>query len=131
MLTSISLNLIFIWLWKQLGWPGAHAGLALATSISAYVNAALLFIILKRSQVLMQIANWFKITSTILISALGMVFAIKYLLPATAYWVNLEIVGRFTHLIGFILLGTLVYITLLYILGLRPKHFKLPRATVA
>ena len=52
MLVNIVLNLSFVGLWFVLDLPGAHAGLALATSLSAYVNAGLLFFLLRKSKVL-------------------------------------------------------------------------------
>ena len=52
------LNLTFVFGMLQLGIPGAHAGLALATSLGAWVNAGLLFRHLYRERIYRPMPGW-------------------------------------------------------------------------
>ena len=123
-LISISLSLFFIWLWHQLNLPGAHAGLALATSISGYVNAALLFITLKRAQVLTNLAAWLLLFIKVLISAVAMFVVLWFLVPELIIWSQWNIWLRLSSLLGFIALGSAIYVSLLLLMGLRPNEFR-------
>jgi putative peptidoglycan lipid II flippase len=58
LLTNIVLNLLFVVPMVMLDVPGPHAGLALATSLAAWVNAGLLFHMLKKKQVYRPESGW-------------------------------------------------------------------------
>ena len=124
MLVNIVLNLFFIWLWHKLQLPGAHAGLALATSLSAYVNASLLFILLKRSQVLKPLRNWFPLLFKILLSSGLMLALLLWLTPALEVWSEWQSFKRLATLFGLIALGLAAYVVPLLALGIRPKQFR-------
>ena len=124
MLVNIALNLSFLWLWRHLQLPGAHTGLALATSLSAYVNATLLFLLLKRSQVIFQLGTWIHMALKVFVSSLIMLLVLYWLIPPAATWTEWGTYIRFGYLIGFIALGTLVYASILFFLGLRPRHIR-------
>ena len=128
-LVSLTFNLIFIWLWRTFDWMGAHTGLALATSISAYVNATLLFVLLKRQQVIVKLKQGFKLVVIVLGSALLMASAIQLVLPEVTFWAEQQALTRFTYLMGFILMGGFIYLSLLYICGLRPSQFRIDSAS--
>lgn len=125
MLLGISLNLFFIWLWKKLDWPGAHAGLALATSISAYLNAALLLTLLNRQNILRNMQNWLKLLSAILIGSSIMALGLWFILPGMEMWTQWETFSRLAALLGFILLGATIYLLCLFGFGIRPNQFRL------
>jgi len=124
MLINIALNLFFVWLWYRLSMPGAHAGLALATSLSAYVNAALLFMFLKRAQVLRELRSWLDIFVKVMLSSIVMVCVLWFLIPDLNVWSQSQIVFRFGSLAGYIALGSSIYVILLFTLGLRPRQFR-------
>ena len=125
MLVNIVLNLSFVALWFTLELPGAHAGLALATSLSAYVNAALLFVLLKRSQVLRLTSGWLSLFIKILISSGLMLFTLWYLNPSPDIWTSWSSLTRFGALFGLVITGIAIYILLLLLFGMRPKQFRL------
>ena len=125
MLLGIVLNLFFIWLWRKLDWSGAHTGLALATSISAYVNAALLFILLSRKQIIKNMHNWLKLMAAILFGSIVMVICLWFVMPSMDDWNQWQSFMRLASLLGFILLGGLIYLLSLYSFGIRPKQFRL------
>ena len=124
MLVNIALNLSFLWLWRHFEMPGTHSGLALATSLSAYVNATLLFSLLKRSQVIYQLAEWIQMAVKVFAGSLIMMLVLYWLIPQPATWTEWGTYIRFVYLIGFIALGALIYASILLALGLRPRHVR-------
>jgi len=58
LLTSRALNLVFVVPLVILEVPGPHAGLALATSIAAWMNTGLLYCMLGKQQVYHLEADW-------------------------------------------------------------------------
>ena len=126
-LLSITLSLLFVWLWHIQNWPGAHTGLALATAIAAYLNAGLLFLTLKRNQVLTKLADWLMYFFKILISSFIMFAVLWYFVPELSVWSEWQVWLRLSSLSGFIVLGTGIYVFLLLLMGLRPHHFRFPR----
>ncbi len=122
---NIVLNLFFVWLWSKLELPGAHAGLALATSLSAYVNAGLLFILLRRANVLHANSYRLSLGLKVLFSSIIMLLCLWWINPGSEVWSNWNGITRFGSLSGLIIVGTTIYVGLLMILGLRPSQFHL------
>ena len=122
-LCNIVLNLAFLWLWIKNNLPGPHAALALATSISAYLNAILLFIMLKKSTSVTLSSAWFAYLIKILLASSIMAVALYFLIPDATNWIAWGSVERIFSLLGFMLLGTVLYIGALGILGVRKKDF--------
>lgn len=125
MLCNIVLNLAFLWLWMKYKLPGPHAALALATSISAYLNAILLYIMLKKSASITIQAGWTKYLVQIGVASVLMMLALMQILPAAAQWLEWNGFNRIAALLGFMLLGAVLYIGALAILGVRKKDFAL------
>ena len=123
MFFSISLNLIFFWIWKHWQLTGAHAALALATSLAAYLNAILLFIILRRSAGIIFQAGWLKYFVQIFLASLIMTIVLYYLLPSFSNWLNWQSTQRIGMLLAYIFLGTVLYIGALILLGIRRQNF--------
>ncbi len=125
MIINIVLNLAFIGLWSKLNIPGAHAGLALATSISAYINASLLFILLRKSEMLRASPERLTLSIKILFSAAVMVICLWLLNPQPGIWAGWNGLTRFAVLTGLVMTGIAVYLLLLVLLGLRPNQFRM------
>ncbi len=124
MLVNITLNLVFVWTWFTLELPGAHAGLALATSLSAYVNAGLLFLLLRRADVIKSLDKWLALIIKVLISSTVMVALLWWLVPDLSTWTNWDSLNRFSMLFVYIFAGLAAYVSLLFIFGLRPNQFR-------
>jgi len=106
--SNMILNLALIWHFK-------HAGLALATSFSAFINAGLLVYGLKSSGVLVFEAEWGRFFFRILIATLIMLSIVSLITPNIENWFefgNLERVLRMLFIcfvgIGFYIIGLLV-----------------------
>ena len=125
MIINITLSLFFVWLWSRLELPGAHAGLALATSLSAYVNASLLFILLRKANVLHANSDRLVLGLKVFFSSFAMLFCLWWINPGTEVWSNWNSITRFGSLTGLVIVGISIYIGLLLLLGLRPSQFRL------
>jgi putative peptidoglycan lipid II flippase len=120
MVSNMGLNLIF-------AVPFGYVGLAIATSISALLNAGLLY----RGLYLQDIYRIchetlvfiIKITVATLIMALGL----WYFSPDEAHWLNWHTGERLIGLTVLILVGALSYLLCLLLMGIRP--WKLKRAS--
>ncbi len=102
--------------------PLAHAGLALATSLAALLNASLLaFGLYKRK--LYQIQKGWKIfISRLLLASLMMSLVLWFFSPPIEYWVAQEAIKRVGMLAALVTGAGGVYILTLWIFGLRLKH---------
>ena len=125
MFCNIFLNLAFLWVWIEYEFPGPHAALALATSISAYINALLLFRILKTSVAISFQTPWLKYLAQVSAATLVMLLILLQVLPETTQWFAWQGIWRIANLLGFILLGAVLYIGALALFGIRKKDFAL------
>ena len=125
MFCNIVLNLAFVWIWLQWDLAAPHAALALATSLSAYLNAALLFHKLKDSAALRLPAGWLKYLVQVLTATVVMGLVLVWLLPDALQWLTWGGSARIVVLLGFMLSGAVLYIVALALLGVRRKIFVL------
>ena len=102
-------------------WPFAHAGLALATSISAFINAGLLGYFLYKAGFIALSANWRKLFVQGFIGNLGLIAFIWFVAPMNASWLDFDVWQRLGWLFGLVLGAMFVYFSLLFLLGFRPR----------
>lgn len=105
--------------------PGAHVALALASSASAWLNAALLWRGL-RHQGLAPVLPWQRI-GQVAAASLLMAVAVVALMPTTADMLDSTLVVRLGWLFGGVLLGAAVYALVLLGLGVRPGLLARPK----
>jgi len=118
------LNLVFIYLLSPYGI--AHAGLALAISIGACVNAGLLWHGLVKRGAYHAHAGWAMFLCKLAV-ALALMGAVLWLLdPGSAHWLALRVSPwlRVAQVGGIVLAGGLVYFATLWALGFRLRDFK-------
>jgi len=125
MLVNIVLNLLFVWLFIHYEITGSHAGLALATSLSAYVNALLLYMMLHRQRAIRFMQSTLSLMSKVFISALIMFYLLNKFVPTVETWAAWETDMRVGSLLGFIALGVLSYSWVLWMFGIKPSQLKL------
>ena len=120
---AIGLSLLL----NLLAWPLGHAGLALATSLGAMINALLLFKKLRYDKLIVPERTVYKFIIQIIISNLLMTLGLCYGLEQPD-WLTLSSDERIFYLIQFIFLGMIIYALSLFILGLSKisltKHLK-------
>ncbi len=125
MLCNVVLNLTFFWIWTHWSLTGAHAALALATSLSAYLNAALLFHKLKSTASVCLQSGWRKYLIQVFFGTLAMAVMLFLTLPDADQWLTWNGFERITALLSFMLSGTVLYIGALALLGVRRRDFVL------
>ena len=115
--------------------PLGHVGLALATTLSAFVNAALLLRGLLREGVYRPAAGWGWLVVRALAAGLAMSLTVAWLagwlVGALDQWLALDTGARAGYLLAIILAGVLIYGAVLALGGVRPRHFQEPPAATA
>ena len=119
-------NVIFVVLLVEADFEGPHAGLALATTVSSFVNAMLLLRGLRRQQIYRPQLGWKKLLLQIGISALFMGLVLAYAASAEQWWLAGKALDRVFQLSWLIPLGVATYLGSLYFLGLRFQHLRRP-----
>ncbi len=113
--TNMVMNLILIG-------PFAHVGLAAATSISAFINAGLLYWYLTKQDVFSPLAGWTKLIVQVVIANVILVVAIILINPELEHWLSFSGWERMAWLMGLVLSVIAVYFATLMLVGLNPKR---------
>ena len=121
LLTNIVLNLLFVVPMVMLDIPGPHAGLALATSLAAWVNAGLLFHVLKKKQVYRPEPGWPRLSLQLGSAALALAAVLILGMPSLQAWLEWSAWSRVTGLLVWVLAGVASYFIALRLCGLRIK----------
>ncbi|MGI9281373.1 MAG: murein biosynthesis integral membrane protein MurJ [Endozoicomonas sp.] len=101
-----------------------HAGLALATTLSAFLNAGLLFWGLKRSGVLTPESGWLLLLGRLLFANLAMALLLLWMAGDTVWWLDATLWQRALEMTKVVIAGLSVYLVALLIAGVRPAHFR-------
>ncbi|MDC3386243.1 murein biosynthesis integral membrane protein MurJ [Gammaproteobacteria bacterium] len=115
------LNIIFVIYLIKSEFDGAHAGLALATSISAYINFFLLFKTALKTKIIEIDLSIKKIFIKSMIASIIMATFILYFDLNLNTWINLNLVGRLSNLFFIITSSIILYLVLLVMFGIFPK----------
>ena len=126
MVTNMVLNplLVFPLMWQ---FGVGHAGLALATSAAAWLNATLLWRGLRRDGVLLpptQGPSWRVLRYCIAVIAMSLLLLV--LLPPIEWWLAQTMWQRAFALSGLVLAGVLSYLLVLLLVGVRPSQLRSP-----
>lgn len=120
----MSLGFVGTALWLK--FPAPHAGLALATSLGAFINAGLLFRRLRRDGVYRPEAGWGRLVFTVTAANLLMAGLLVYMAGDLQSWLDWGFRERAWRLVATIASGGASYFAVLYLLGLRPAVFRAP-----
>ncbi|WP_183326716.1 murein biosynthesis integral membrane protein MurJ [Halomonas cerina] len=118
MVANMVFNLILIW-------PLAHAGLALATALSAFLNAGLLGWLLKKQGVLVFQPGWRRYGVQLLGGCTVMGVGVGWLAPAWSEWLGWSVWMRAGWLSALVVTGAAVYFAWLATFGVRLRHFRM------
>jgi putative peptidoglycan lipid II flippase len=110
------LNLVFIV-------PLQHAGLALAISVGACINAGLLFWQIRKQKLFVAQPGWGKYLFKLVLAVAVMCAVLLGLMQLMPAWDQGHMLERFMRLGGLVVAGVLVYFGMLLLLGLRLKDF--------
>jgi len=114
MIVSLGLNLVLVF-------PLAHAGLALATSLSAFFNAALLLRKLQKDKVYQPASGWWVFFARVSLAGGAMAAGLFYFVDAD-WWNDWNSTARVINLAKWIGLGLVCYTATLVLTGVRLKH---------
>jgi putative peptidoglycan lipid II flippase len=104
-------------------WPLGHAGLTLATSLGACINAALLFVFLRRRGYYTPAPGWFAFLCRLIV-ALGVFSAALYFIAGTPdSWLHAGLWVKVGRLMFIFVAGAVVYFGSLLLLGFRLRDF--------
>jgi len=102
----------------------SYVGLALATTLSATLNAVLLYRGLKEQQVFALSNVTIVFIGKIIFAACCMAAVVYYLSPSFDIWLTMGFVEQLTKLVVYISVGMLTYFSVLFAIGVRLKDFK-------
>jgi putative peptidoglycan lipid II flippase len=110
------------------GYEGTHAGLALAISISAVLNAWLLYRGLRRDGVITHSSGWRLLLMQVVAAIFVMALCLVYMARPLDWWITANILNRSIWLVVSVVAGVAVYFAVLLVLGLRPANLRLRSA---
>jgi putative peptidoglycan lipid II flippase len=112
-------NVVFIF-------PLAHAGLALATSIAAFLNAGLLLIVLLKRKIYLPQLGWLKFMGQLGISNISITCFLWFSTGSVQTWIMLPNRWiRSIHLSILLIGAGIIYGSVLYLCGMRVRDFYL------
>lgn len=117
MVANMVLNLILVWHLR-------HVGLALATALSAWLNAFLLWRGLSLAGFYTPTPGWWRQLARIGVAGLAMAVGVHYLAASTGLWFDATAWTRAAALLGVVVAGMLIYTLALLLLGMRPRHLR-------
>ncbi len=103
--------------------PFAHAGLALAISLGACLNAGLLYRKLREHGVYAPQPGWGRYFLKVVAALAAMAAVLHFAAGPSAWWLAAAWPVRTAALVGVVGLGALVYLGALWVLGFRPRDF--------
>ena len=126
MVANMVMNIIFVVPMVQLGWSAPHAGLALATSISSFINAGLLYLGLRKAGVFTPQAGWLKLFMQTGAAVLVMGIIIFYAAGDLSFWTHASARERILQLGWIVPVGALSYFAVLWMTGVRFSQLQRP-----
>ncbi len=118
MVANMVFNLILIW-------PLVHAGLALATALSAFLNAGLLGWLLWKERVLVFQPGWRRYAVQLLGGCTVMGLGLWWLSPDWQDWLAWGVWTRVQWLTLLVVAGAAIYFAWLAATGVRLRHFRM------
>jgi putative peptidoglycan lipid II flippase len=103
--------------------PLRHAGLALATSLGACLNAGMLLTLLRRRSIYAPGPGWLAFGWKLAAALTAMTAALWLTAGASAEWIAASAQHRVLRLAGVIAAGALAYFATLWLLGFRLRDF--------
>ncbi len=119
------LSVVLAYVLTRAEYEGTHAGLALAISVSAILNAWLLYRGLRRDDVIRHSSGWGRLIVQVVVGIVGMALCLEVMDRPLDWWTVATVGDRLRWLSASILVGVASYFAILLLLGLRPAHLRL------
>ena len=104
--------------------PFQHAGLALATSLSAYYNMAMLYYGLRKQGVYQPQAGWMRFGMIMLLANTALAGVALWLMGDAQAWLDWETMQRIGWMSLIVVAGIAVYFAVMVLAGLRMRHLR-------
>jgi len=117
MVSNMVLNLILVW-------PFGHVGLALATSLSAALNAFLLWRGLYKQNYHVFSLQWRRLLRILLAATLALGASLYVFLQQGLLWTEMADLARIGFTLLIVAIGVFVYVSVAVVVGLRPSMLK-------
>jgi putative peptidoglycan lipid II flippase len=114
MVTNMVLNIILM---LQL----AHVGLALATSLSAALNASLLYVGLRKLGIYQPDKGWGPFIAKLLLANASLLLFLLWLTPESRSWIAWDVWLRTGNLLALIVAAIVIYFSTLALVGIKLK----------
>jgi len=124
MVCNMVLNIAFVVPLVMFDYEAPHIGLALATSISGYINALLLYNGLREADVFKPHDGWLAWLFRIVLATIAMAAVVIWMNPDAIVWAQWHLTERLLNLAGIIISAVFVYFLMLWLQGLRPDQLK-------
>jgi putative peptidoglycan lipid II flippase len=122
---NLALSIGFAWYLTHIEFEAAHAGLALATSIAALLNAWMLYLGLRKAEVLAHGDGWRALGLQVLAGNAAMWMALAWLQRDLSWWLESNLLERSVWLLLSVSAGAAAYALVLLATGMRPAHFNM------
>jgi putative peptidoglycan lipid II flippase len=121
MVSNMGLNLLFVGVLLHRGFEGPHAGLALASSVAAYLNAILLYRGLRKRKVYVPGRGWLRLWLAVVLACVTMGSLLVFMTQDIDTWLQADAALRIKNLTLTITFGAILYLFTTMVLGLK-KH---------
>lgn len=119
------LSIALAYVLTRQGYVGTHAGLALAISVAAILNAWLLYRGLRRDGIIQHSSGWIGLIVKCLAANVVMAASLLFFARSLEFWLDAGSVARAGWLLLQVGLGAGAYAATLLVLGLRPATLRL------
>jgi putative peptidoglycan lipid II flippase len=120
MIANMVFNVLLIW-------PFKHAGIALATSLSALLNMGCLYYYLRKKNLYTPREGWGAFWARILFANVLLGVWLWIGAGSLQEWITHNALWRGTHLMGLLLIGAVIYFGGLWLAGLRLRDILIPQ----
>ncbi|MDH4276153.1 MAG: polysaccharide biosynthesis C-terminal domain-containing protein, partial [Gammaproteobacteria bacterium] len=127
MIANMVFNVVVVGSMYYGGFTAPHAGLALSTSLSAFLNAGMLYTTLRRQQVYTPLTGWAKLWVQIAVANAAMAAVLWFATPVLDAWIAWRGLTRVATLAAIIASGGVVYLLVLQLMGLNLLRYVRPR----
>jgi len=125
LLVNLVLSVTLAYFMQRAGYEGTHAGLALAISVAALLNAYLLYRGLTRDGIIRHSSGWPSLLLRFLVANVGLVICLRLLARPLTWWIEADGLSRMAWVLIDVFAAAGVYFLLLFVLGVRPATLRL------
>jgi len=122
---NMLLNILIVVPWVQAGWAAPHTGLAIATAVSAFLNAGLLCRGLHKQGIWRPQPGWLRFLLQVAVGCGVMGMMLYNFVMPIAGWIEADIWTRCLWMLASVTGGVLVYGAVLLAVGLRPAALRM------